>query len=234
MDKVAQLVKLAKEKDHDAGLKATGAAGVAAYNASKVPSRLLGYHNVYHGASSRENASNIREKGLKKSKGGSGVSRNDDSIKNGGRSDHVKRSKGNIYFSKSKDQAMQYTRGLFNPMGDRKRLIKAKISHDHYTNRSVKDSLTSKLIDESGQGAFYGEKARKAQAAKSNKSISPSQIKGSSKYKGRRQFATKKNMKNYLGSGSGKKRFAHGLANAALSAGSGLYALRKAREARQN
>lgn len=236
MDNTSQLVKMARrnkssKEDEAAHVKATAAAALSAHNASKAPSRILGYHTVHHGTASNANANNIREKGLKKSKGGMGVSANDDAHRTAGTSGHVARSKGNVYFTKNREQAYHYTKNGFG-FGNGKGVITARISDDHYHNKSKSDSLTKKLRRDAGVHSL--ERTHKAAAAKSSKSISPSQIEGSSKYKGRKQFATAKNMKKYLGTGHGKIRFAAGVGNAAVSAASGVYAARKGVEALKN
>ena len=187
---------------------------------------------MYHGTSKNRVADNIREKGIKKSKGGTGVSKSDDAARNLGTSNNVSRSKGKVYFTKKKRQARSYTvGGIFGDTSD-SRIIKANIPHDHYANKSRRDILTRKLIK--NHGLKWSPRRQKAQAAISGKSISPAQIERSSKYKGKRQFATAKNMKKYLGSSSGRKRFALGAAQAIGSSASAAYAAKKLAEKVRN
>lgn len=233
-NRVDSLVKTARETkkkgDENAGVKSVAAGALAASSAGVAKPRVLGYHDVYHGTRSDSAHESIKSKGLKRSKGGTGVSRTDDFISNGGKSNHVERSKGHVYFSKKPLQAKLYTKkGIFGTDISADRVTHAKIPHDTYTKHSVKDSLTSKLLSDTG--GKFSEKQRKAQAAKSSKSISPARIVGSSKYKGEKQFATGKNMKKYLSTSSGKARFAKGVAVAGLGAVSAAYSARKGIEA---
>lgn len=243
MDNVAQLIKLAKEKkDENAGKKAVGAAYVSAIASGagqgrdSIAAKTLGYNKVYHGTPLSDNAKKIREKGLKKSKGGTGSSVIDDAQKTSGTSNNMKRSKGRVYFSKNKDVAKGYTRdGSPFHKGDAKNVVTARISHNQYSKKSGTDSLVKKLNNESNKSGKTIPKAQhKANAAKSKQSISPSKIEGGSKYKGRRQYATAKNMKKYLSSGSGRKRFASGVAQGAITAGSAVYSAKKGVEALKN
>lgn len=227
MYKVAQLVKLAKDKKmskddrSNAKLNAAAAAGGSAYLGSKAPARLLGYHNVYHGTAKRKDAENIRKTGLKTSKGGSGVSAVDDAIKNAGTSDNVARSKNRIYFSKSKNYAAHYAQG------DRKNVIKGRMPHNQY-RKAYGDKLVKKLGEQ--QGVKMSDKKLKRMAALSSHGIKPGQIAGGKGDKGIKQFASKKNMKRYLSSGSGKKRFVKGIASAAGSAGLAAYSGKKVKQ----
>ena len=63
--------------------------------------------------------------------------------------------------------------------------------------------------------------------------ISSRFIEGGKNYGGRKQFATKGNMRRYLAQAGGKARFAKGIAQAAGAAGSGLYAVAHAIKARK-
>lgn len=222
MNKEAAKSKQDKKENHIG--KAVGS-GLAAYAIGReAPSRLLGYHKVYHGTSSGKNADSIRKSGLKKSKGGTGVSVADDRNKTAGSSGNVSRSKGHVYMTKNKIQGQHYTKGIFGGP-NKENLVTARIPHGHYEKAKV-DKLTKKLLAEH-TGKTPSNKAAKNLGAMSTKSISPSKIEGSSKYKGRKQFATKKNLKNYLSTGSGKKRFATGVLSALGSAGAGGYAVKK-------
>ena len=177
----------------------------------KAPGQLLGYHDVYHGTQSNSKVDSIRDKGLKKSKGGTGVSIIDDKTINGGTSNHAHNAKGHVFFSKSRDQANHYTQTIFGP--DPKNVAHAIIPHSHYADRSIADPLSKALSPK-----YTPDVMAKHMAARSDKSISPAQIKGSSKYKGVKQYATGKNMKKYLSNKSGVARFGLGLANAAAGA----------------
>lgn len=223
MDKVAQLVKLAK--DEHAGKKSLAAGAAASVLAGMAPSRILGYHNAYHGTAERKNANSIREKGLKKSKGGTGVSAADDIRRTAGTTDNKSRSRGKIYMSKNPVVAKHYTQKFFQT--DSKNVIHAKIPHSQF-HKAVHDKLVQKLNKE--QGLPHSDKAIKNVAFMSDKSVPPTQIVGSSKYKGVKQYATKKNLSHYLKTPGGKTRFASGIASALGSAGLAGYALKKYKE----
>ena len=232
IDKVAQLVKTAKEnkkeKDDNAGKKVAGAlyaasaAGAASAGIKARKDRVLGYKSVYHGTSDSI-AKDIRKKGLKASKGGSssGASTKDDAAL--GTDKNVKRSKGKTYITTRKDVASNYasianTGRVGSPS---KGVVKANIPHRKYQTRHV-DSLSKSNVE-----AVHGPHSRRGHKAfgSMGKSIPPSQIEGSSKYKGTKQYATKKNMKSYLGNKSGRARFAKGVGSYAAKGGLGALAV---------
>lgn len=225
MDKVAQLVKLAKKKDNNAGKKAAAAGIGAAYLGSKVPSRLLGYHNVYHGNSSSSVVRKIKANGLKTSFGGTGVSQMDDHMHNAGTSNNVARSKGKVHFSKSKITANHYTKDMFTPLGDYTKVVKGRMPHNQYT-KSKEDPLV-RTISDKARGKAAKKDAYKHHAATSTHGLPPSRIAGGVGDKGIKQFATKKNMSRYLKSSSGKIRFARGIASAAGAGVAATYAAKK-------
>ncbi len=228
MEKVARLVKLAKEKkDENAGKKALGAAAAAGAAGHAAPGQLLGYHSVFHGNPNADTVATIKREGLKTSKGGTGTSVLDDKLKNAGTSDNVKRSKGKIHFSKSKPYASHYTQEIFGGP-DMRKVVKGRIPHKQYV-RAKKDPLYAKLAREAGRKGDT-----KRTSATTNRGIPSSRIAGGAGDKGAKQFATKRNLRRYLKSGSGKLRFAKGLGNVALSGAAATYSGKKlAEKARQ-
>lgn len=108
--------------------KNLAAAALAIGGAAGAPSRILGYHNVYHGTKIPHGK--IHKEGLRPSYGGTGASASPD---NG---DYAKtyqaRSSGRIHVTKSKFFAAMYG----NP-------IKARVSDAHW--RSMKEDITHKM-----------------------------------------------------------------------------------------
>lgn len=223
MNKIEGLVKLAKkmskeERDKTGNKVLAGAAGAAVLG-SMAPSRLLGYHNVYHGNSSPKANRDIKKHGLKTSHGGTGSSVVDDAQHNAGTSNNVKRSKNHVYFSKNKQYAKQYTANMFTGPSDHL-VVHGRMPHNQY-RKAKEDSLYRKLMENKGVHAHKD--AYKSTSAMSNHGIPSSRISGGAGDKGAAQFATKKNMKRYLKSTSGKLRFASGVGAAGLAAGSAAY-----------
>lgn len=218
MDKVAQLVKLAKERDKsklkDAAIYGAGSAALA----KAAPSRLLGYHNVYHGTS-KENAAKIKRDGkLKASMGGGGNGASQSmGNKNEFMSDTFKeRSKGKVHFTKTEGIAKFFadftgTDGGANK-GGKGEVLKAKMPHSQYTKAKVDK-------DVAGPGGNEGIKKRIA-------STTTKDVKVGKGY----NFATKRNMNRYLKAKGGKARFARGVASALGSAGLAGMSYRKVKE----
>lgn len=223
MNKIEGLVKLAKkmskEERNKTGNKVLAGAAGAAVLGSMAPSRLLGYHNVYHGTKSYAANRDVKKHGLKTSFGGTGSSVADDAHKNAGTSNNVKRSKNHVYFSKNKQYAKHYTGNIFSGR-DENLVVHGRMPHNQY-RKAKEDSLYRKIMENSGIHAKKD--AYKSTSAMSNHGIPSSRISGGAGDKGAAQFASKKNMKRYLKSTSGKLRFASGVGAAGLAAGSAAY-----------
>ena len=126
-----------------------------------------------------------------------------------------KTSKNKTFFTKHPTIARAYKYALGDSEAAKKHgltTIKSVVPHSHYiSKRTVRDDT-------------YSKSSTKSIALSTEKKIGTRFIKGSDSYKGIKQFATKRNMKRYLSTSSGKKRFAVGLANAAVATGGAAYA----------
>lgn len=218
------LEKIAKEESSNLGLAAQGVTGAAL--ASGAPSRLLGYHNVYHGTS-KGVAEKIRAEGFDPSKGGSGAAGHS------GSQGFIDQSKGKVHVSKHKYIARGFAayttdaeklrqkgfssskvhskastsmmKGMFNPFSRKGEVIKSRISDNAWRNHFEKDPHMG---------------GDKNTAATTSKKISTSSIVGHKDNKGISQFLNKKHLKNYYSQSSGKIR---GLAGLGLGlSGAGL------------
>jgi len=206
-------------------------AGVAsAALAGSAPKNLLGYEKVYHGTS-RSAARHIQAGGLKKSKSGTGVGRNDVAY---GRAT-MNEVKGKVYTTKNRataDLHHPFGKGTGETLTARVPYrAKHRLAKDHVLERTAKgtDSYTA------------GNKTEQLNAKAALKDlriykhdVKSRFIEGSKDYGGRRQFATKNNLHRYLSQAGGKARFAKGVAQAVGSAGTGMYAIAKAIKAHKD
>lgn len=197
MDRVSSLVKLAQEVKEKKNEAAKGAAlvagGSAAVGASK--SRLLGYHNVLHGTSKSNAASVKRDGALKPSKGGSKGGATE-SLKNESLKDTYRpRVKGKVHVTKSPIHARMFASGAEKGFGGVTggKVLKGKMSHNQWRQAKRDPDVV-------------GKDGPKSVAATTKHRV---------KTDNSQKFATKKNMKRYLKSTSGKKRFARGVGMAA-------------------
>lgn len=222
---------MSKQNAEKEGRKSALAGAASAVLANKAPKNLLGYEKVYHGTSS-EASKSIKKTGLKKSKSGSGVAANDVAL---GRATHDE-VKGKVYTTRQKALADNHQPGLGSfkmgntltartPYRAKHRLAKDHVIErmangtDHYTKGNAAQQM----------GAKIGQKHLRIY----KHSIGTRFIEGAEGYKGRRQFATKGNMRRYLSQAGGKARFAKGVAQAAGSAATGMYAIAKGLKARK-
>ena len=196
------------QKDESAGKKALAAGAASAYLGSSSKSRILGYHNVQHGTSSA-NAKKIKADGaLKPSSGGTGgASDNSPGISEGQKKRFKDQSSGKVHVTKNpvishffKNQAEGGKKGG--------KVVKGKMSHNQWRNAKVDKDLAGP----SGSKNLGATTKHRVKTDNSQK------------------FATKKNMNRYLSSSSGRKRFAGGLARAALAMGSAGYGTSKLAE----
>ena len=209
-----------------------GLAGAAsAVLASKAPKNVLGYEKVYHGTS-HEAAKSILKTGLKKSKSGSGVAANDVAL---GRATHDE-VKGKVYTTRQKALADNHQPGIHTvKIG---RTLTARVPY-RAKKRLAKDHVISRIADgtdnltKGNPAQKYGAKLGQRHLRIYKHSIGTRFIEGGKDYAGRKQFATKGNMRRYLSQAGGKARFAKGIAQAAGAAGSGLYAVAHAIKARK-
>jgi hypothetical protein len=184
------------------------AGGALAYHAAP---KVLGYHRVYHGNSNAAAVTNIKKQGLRKNYSGTGVSMADSALNAGGSSSHHIHAQGKVFLTKNKPYALTYTKDIFSGT-DARKIVSGKISHKQYSN-AKKDPLVQTLS---------GGAISKRNAFTVERSIPATKIKGSKHYRGARQYARLKNLKEYVGVKGGKRRLANGigmgLAGAALAA----------------
>ena len=197
--------------------KATEAAKAAvgatvAYNAGRgAPSRILGYHKVYHG-SSKENVDSIRKSGLDPKRGGiDGATDRTLRHKPDLSRYYKENSAGQVHFTKQKRMADMFSGAIGSKrVGNDKTKdgIKAFFTgiHDGHTHSALmSDShYRSAKVDRDASPA-------KNMAAKTHHGIKPEQIKGSESYKGIRGVVNKNTLRKYY-AGAGKARAGRGLA----------------------
>lgn len=225
LEKIAQTESKKKSTVKDAA-----SVGAGAYLLNKAPQRLLGYHTVYHGTTN-ENAAAIRKKGFDPSKGGSGASTLN--------SRYTAESRGKIHVTKTKLSARMYAGDL----GGKIRAEKTKNPTNprilRTTGSAIKDSFMGKgsvvkarlthnqwekmNIDRDSSGnapnnPFMNERM-KERAATSNNRIHKRFVTGAGNG-GAAQFATRNNLRKYLGHRAGRIRALGGLGQ--LAAGSAL------------
>jgi hypothetical protein len=199
-------------KDSD---KAVAGGAAAVVLGHKAPKNILGYEKVHHGTST-EAAASIRKTGLQKSKSGTGVSANDAAI---GRA-KIEELKGKVYTAKIKATADAHQPGfLGHKMGD---TVTARVPY-RAPHRLAKDKVFSDLVDQAKGAEKTSGKHQLKNLRIYKHSIHQRFIEGP-EYKGTKQFATKGNIRRYLGQAGGKARFAKGVAQAVGAGASGLYA----------
>ena len=216
MNNVMMLVKIARDnRDDNSGKKALAAGALAAATGNASKSRVLGYHTVNHGTSNKNARAVKRSGALKPSKGGS-VGGATESLKNTEARDAYRpRVKGKVHVTKSPLHARVFAHMAESGEGGvtKGKLLRGKMSHNQW-RKSVVDADVA------------GPTGPKSIAATTTHRV---------KVDNSQKFATKKNLKRYLSSGSGKKRFASGLRLAAVSTGAALYGAKKlADKARDN
>lgn len=212
------------------GRKSALAGAASAVLASKAPKNVLGYEKVYHGTPSNAGAKSIRETGIRKSRAGTGVAAND--IAAGHL--HQKDVKGKVYTTRNKFLADAHRPAIGSMrLGE---TVKARMpyraKHRLAEDTAMKNTAAGKVAQEI-PGAQAAAKAHLKNLRIYKSSVKPRFVEGGSKYGGRKQFATKGNIRRYLAQAGGKARFAKGVAQAAGAAGAGMYSVAKAIKARK-
>lgn len=211
------------------GRKSALAGAASAILGSKAPKNLLGYEKVYHGTNNAA-AKSIRQSGLRKKYSGSGVAAAD--VKVG----HLdpKDAKGKIYTTRNKFLADAHQPRMGNAtMGS---TVKARVPYRAKKRLAEDTVLKNTAAGKVGQeipGAQRAAKLHLKDLRIYKHGIRPRFIEGGKGYAGRKQFATKGNMRRYLSQAGGKARFAKGVAQAAGSAGLAMYSVAKAIKARK-
>lgn len=216
---------------------AVGAYGLS--HVAKAPSKLLGYHNMYHGTS-KENAKSILKNGLNKSKGGSRGAKvsigGEDSL-----NEFVNTAKKHVYMTKNKfigrtfagDSAkhintygVNSTKGTIETLKDgfkNGKVLKARVSHGTWEKGFKMDPDSFPLH----MRMFTEESKLKPIAARSKHNISSKSFVGGKGAHGLKAFVTKKNLRRYYSTASGKARGKLGAfqlaAGAALTAGAAMH-----------
>ena len=209
-----------------------GLAGVAsAVLASKAPQNVLGYDKVYHGTGHKA-ADSIKQSGIKKSMSGSGIAANDVALGRAKASDV----KGKVFTTKHRATADLHQPGVFGYRSGQ--TLTARVPY-RAKSRLAKDHVIENIangtdnITRGNKSQQFAAKMGKKHLRIYKHSISSRFIEGGKNYGGRKQFASKGNMRRYFAQAGGKARFAKGIAQAAGAAGSGLYAVAHAIKARK-
>lgn len=211
------------------GRKSALAGAASAVLASKAPKNVLGYEKVYHGTNSPA-AQSIKKHGLQKSKAGSGVAAGDVAAGHL----HPKDAKGKVFTTKNKflADAHQPKMGNMNFGTTLKARVPYRAKHRLAEDTVMKNTAAGKVATEI-KGAQSAAKAHLKDLRIYKHGISSRFIEGGHKYGGRKQFATKGNIRRYFAQAGGKARFAKGVAQAAGAAGAGMYSVAKAIKARK-
>lgn len=230
-DRAGLLQKKAEEtsKATEAAKAAVGA--TVAYNAGKgVPSRILGYHKIYHG-SSKENVDSIRKSGLDPKRGGiDGATDRTMRHKPDLSRYYKENSAGQVHFTKQKRMADMFSGFIGSKRADKDKTkdgIKAFFTgiHDGHTHSAL-------MSDSHYRSAKVDKDASpfKNMAAKTHHAIKPEQIKGSESYKGIRGVVNKNTLRKYY-AGAGKARAGRGLALAGAALLASKYAYNHGKKA---
>lgn len=211
LEKIAETSVFAEAEQAKNRLKNTAAgAGIVlgAANLISVPGEILGYHNVYHGTNEKH-LETINKTGLNPDHGGKvgGSSVFEDnrfsSMKGVGKTlSYENFSKGKVHVTKEYLVAKGYASNASQSLESKYKpvVVSAKVSHRHWEQMRP-DPLS-----------FGG----KDTAATTKHTVRPSAMEGKQGFN-TRSFATEKNLNRYLSQVSGRKRFATGVARAALS-----------------
>ena len=223
------LEKIASRKE-GVSVGDVASAGLGAHLLTKVPQRLLGYHKVYHGTTNK-NAHSIRSKGFDPSKGGTGASKINSS--------YLGQSAGKVHVTKTKLSAHMYAGDLGgkikaekarNPINPNKRATLIDALKDSYTGKGsvVKARVPHstwgrmKVDEDSSAGApdhAFIQERMKERAATYDRKIDKKFVIGKGGG-GMSMYATKKNLRRYLSTKSGRMRALGGVGQ--LAAGSAL------------
>lgn len=221
------LEKMASQEEYkkSAPVKETIGAYLGYKGVRAAPSKILGYHTVYHGTT-KENAANIKRKGFDPSRGGTGAATVSERF--------VENSKNKVHFTKSKLQAGAYAGGIADhiknlPFGGsigsayknahkdyragKGEVLKAKIPHSMWEKMEIDRDSSGAVPDEAFMKSHI-ENHLKNRAATYDKKVNPSFVEGGRNYAGRKRFASMKNLKSYLGTSSGRNRALTGVAQA--------------------
>lgn len=190
------------------------------------PSKLLGYHTMYHGTS-KENAKSILKNGLNKSKGGTRGS-NVSGFGADVNKKFVDESKKHVYMTKSKfvgrtfagdsakhiDKHGVTAKGTLETLKDgfkNGKVLKARVSHNTYTKGFQMDPDSFDHFTE----AMTSEEKLKHIAARSKHNVGSQFFSGGKGNKGILGFASKNHLRKYYASKSGKIRALQGVAQLA-------------------
>ena len=230
-DRAGLLQKKAEEtsKATEAAKAAVGA--TVAYNAGRgAPSRILGYHKIYHG-SSKENVDSIRKSGLDPKRGGiDGATDRALGHKPSLQKYYKENSTGQVHFTKQKRMADMFSGAIGSKRVGNDKIkdaMKAFLTgiHDGHTHSALmSDSHYRSAKVDMDASPF------KNMAAKTHHAIKPEQIKGSESYKGIRGVVNKNTLRRYY-AGAGKKRAGRGLALAGAALLASKYAYNHGKKA---
>lgn len=217
---------MSKQKEKNKASLSAAAAGILG---SHAPKNLLGYEKVYHGTST-SGARGIRESGIRKAKAGTGIGANDVQIGHA----KAKDIRGKVFTTRNKFLADAHQPGFGNhKMGE---TVKARMPYrakGRLAEDTVLKNISEGKIGKEIPGSQQGAKRHLKDLRIYKHDVKSRFIEGGKDYGGRRQFATKGNMRRYLSQAGGKARFAKGVAQAAGATGSALYSVAHALKARK-
>ena len=189
-------------KRSNVGIGLEGLGGVALVR--NTPSMTLGYHNLYHGTSSRI-ADKIKEVGFDPKYGGTGAA------KHHGSSHFKENSSGKIHFTKSKATANMFAG--FTQSGEDNPFAKSNEVHFREGIRNMFFPKKGKVLKARVDHGFWERMDadpdmgnRKNSAATTREKVPTTNIVGGKNDRGIRQFLSKDNLKKYWSSKSGLKR----------------------------
>lgn len=210
------LEKIAKNQEDERHNKwnvpiAVTSTAIGGFQIKKSVPELLGYHTVYHGTH-KDNIPGIKQKGLSPDQGGinprSRTGNLDSSIKEG----FTEYNKGKIHVAKNPFIASSYA--FLNKKDGR--IVKARISHNQFEKRFKPDFHNVVTEFEAAYRGISDDQVKNLGAV-SKHGIPANQIAGN---KGSfSKYLTRKNLRRYLASSSGKNRFLTGVGRLALGTG---------------
>lgn len=206
---------MANEKSTEKSKALAGAASAAVLGA-KAPKNVLGYEKVHHGTRTLAASESIKRTGLKKSLSGTGIGREDVSL-GAAKASEIK---GKVFTTKQKILADAHRQDMFGRKPGA--TITAKVPY-RAKSRLAEDAVLKRNAEAHTGAMGKGLKKQVDNLRIYKHSIHQRFIKGP-EYKGTKQFATKGNIRRYLGQAGGKARFAKGVAQAVGAGASGLYA----------
>lgn len=225
LEKIAEDLK---KKDSYSGIGAEAAAGGAA--ASMAPSRVLGYHTVYHGTS-KPNAAEIKKHGFDPRKGGTGAAGHSHM------EDYIEASQGKVHVTKFKPVANFFAgftqhateRPTINPANKHSDKINRMVAgHKNMFTGRIGETVKARVSDMAWRKDFEPDPdmgLNKSTAATTEKKIGTKSINRT-----RSSFANKEHLSKYLSDKAGKVRALKGVGLGIAGAGMLAHAVKRIKD----